>query len=129
MKSPEPVNLIAGTISVYYDNIHLKMAKLPKDCEGFNWDEGNSNKNWHLHGVTDGECEEVFFNLPLVVVSDRAHSGSEPRFLALGITEAKRRLFVSFTIRKNLIRIISSRDMTKREDRRYEEKVKRDSGI
>ena len=98
-----------------------------ENCEGFDWDEGNSNKNWHRHEVTDGECEDVFFNLPLMVASDKKHSANESRLFALGRTDAERWLFIAFTIRDNLIRVISARDMTKREERIYAEKIKRDS--
>ena len=98
-----------------------------ENCEGFDWDEGNSNKNWHLHEVTDGECEDVFFNLPLIIASDKKHSDNESRLFALGRTDADRWLFIAFTIRNKLIRVISARDMTKREERIYAEKIKRDS--
>ena len=50
------------------------MKSIVENCEGFEWDEGNSNKNFYLHGVTDGECEDVFFNLPLIIAADKAHS-------------------------------------------------------
>ncbi len=95
--------------------------------EGFAWDEGNSNKNWHLHEVTDGECEDVFFNLPLLIASDKKRSENETRFFALGRTDADRWLFIAFTMRNKLIRVISARDMTKREERIYAEKIKRDT--
>ncbi|MDQ3012573.1 MAG: BrnT family toxin [Acidobacteriota bacterium] len=98
-----------------------------EDCEGFAWDEGNSNKNWHLHEVTDGECEDVFFNLPLLIASDKKHSENEIRFFALGRTDADRWLFIAFTMRNKLIRVISARDMTKSEERIYAEKIKRDT--
>ena len=98
-----------------------------ENCEGFAWDEGNSNKNCHLHEVTDGECEDVFFNLPLIIASDKKHSDNEIRFFALGRTDADRWLFIAFTIRNKLIRVISARDMTKREERIYAEKIKRDT--
>ncbi len=98
-----------------------------ENCEGFEWDEGNSNKNWHLHGVTDGECEDVFFNLPLIIASDKNNSEIETRFFALGATDASRWLFIAFTVRNNLIRVISARDMTKSEERIYVEKIKRDT--
>ena len=100
-----------------------------EDCEGFEWDEANSNKNWHLHGVTDGECEDVFFNLPLIIASDKTHSKTETRFFALGRTDASRRLFIAFTVRNKLIRVISARDMTQNEKRKYAEKLKRDAGF
>ena len=103
------------------------MEKIIESCEGFEWDEGNVDKNWHLHGVTDGECEDVFFNLPLIIAFDKEHSEKENRFLALGRTETNRWLFVSFVVRRKLIRVISARDMTKSETRKYAEKIKRNA--
>ena len=91
------------------------------ECIGFEWDEGNVDKNWITHRVAFWEAEEVFFNEPLVVRTDAAHSASERRHLALGITDAGRRLFISFTVRNQLIRVISARDMTRKESRVYEE--------
>ena len=99
-----------------------------ENCEGFEWDEGNTDKNWHLHAVTDGECEDVFFNLPLIIASDKVHSKDEIRFFALGRTDANRRLFIAFTVRNKLIRVISAREMTHSEERKYVEKIKRDAG-
>jgi uncharacterized DUF497 family protein len=105
------------------------MARTLENCDGFDWDEGNSDKNWHLHSVTDGESEEIFFNQPLIVVSDQTQQSKESRHRALGRTDSDRKLFVAFTIRGNKIRVISARDMTASEERRYAEKVKRDPGI
>ena len=101
------------------------MNSVVENCEGFEWDGGNSNKNWHLHSFTDGECEDVFFNLPLIIVSDKKHSKSETRFFALGRTDANRWLFIVFAVRNKLIRVISARDMTKREKRKNAEKIPR----
>ena len=101
------------------------MKEIISNCKGFEWDEGNSNKNWYLHRVTDGECEDVLFNLPLVVAADAKHSNREKRFYALGRTENNRWLFIAFTVRENLIRVVSARDMTGREQRKYAEKIKR----
>jgi uncharacterized DUF497 family protein len=88
-------------------------------CIGFEWDEGNAEKNWKKHGVSQGECEETFFNTPLLVVADEAHSTAESRFYALGRTEARRPLFVVFSLRGSLIRVISARDMNKAERKEY----------
>jgi uncharacterized DUF497 family protein len=93
-------------------------------CLGFDWDENNSQKNWERHGVTPEEAEGLFFNEPLVVRSDVRHSPQEKRYQALGQTAAGRRLLVAFTLRRNLIRVISVRDMNRRElevYRRHEE--------
>jgi uncharacterized DUF497 family protein len=88
-------------------------------CTGFKWDEANADKNWIQHQVSPGECEEAFFNVPLLVVADVSHSKREQRFLALGQTDAGRRLFLAFTIRQQLVRVISARDMSRRERKEY----------
>lgn len=86
----------------------------------FEWDKGNINKNLIKHSVTNKEAEEVFNNQPLIS-EDIKHSEKELRFQALGKTDKERLLFLSFTIRKNKIRIISARDMNKKEVSKYEE--------
>lgn len=90
-----------------------------EDSVGFEWDAGNSGKNLEKHGVSDGECEEIFFNDPLLVGEDAEHSQDEPRGYVLSHTNAGRMLFVVFTIRRQLIRVISARDMTAGERKRY----------
>jgi uncharacterized DUF497 family protein len=89
--------------------------------EGFDWDEGNLLKNWEKHRVSASECEQIFFNRPLVAGLDEAHSKIKARFYALGITDNGRRLFVVFTIRRNRIRVISARDMNRRERKVFDE--------
>jgi uncharacterized DUF497 family protein len=89
-------------------------------CTGFDWDEGNVEKNWISHKVTAAECEQIFFNLPLVVADDVKHSQKESRFYALGQTDAGRLLFLIFTIRRKLIRAISARDMNRKEREVYQ---------
>lgn len=103
------------------------MASLLESCEGFEWDDGNSRKNWHLHRVTDAESEEVFSNEPIVIIRDSSHSSFESRYAVRGVTNSGRRLTVIFTIRNDLIRVISARNMTRREERIYEERIKRNS--
>jgi uncharacterized DUF497 family protein len=88
---------------------------------GFDWDEGNCTKNWTKHRVSAEECEEVFLNFPLLLFADEAHSGREERYYALGMTHSRRELFVVFTTRGDLLRVISARDMTPAEGRRYHE--------
>jgi len=90
------------------------------ECIGFDWDEGNLLKNWERHGVSAFECEQAFFNQPLIAAPDEKHSAEEPRFFALGQTDAARLLFMVFTIRGRLIRVISARDMNRRERKQYE---------
>jgi hypothetical protein len=87
---------------------------------GFEWDEGNLTKNWEKHQVSALECEQVFFNRPLIALPDERHSESEPRFYALGQTDSGRRLFIVFTARSDLIRVVSARDMSRKERKIYE---------
>lgn len=87
----------------------------------FDWDRANHDKNWLKHKVRSSECEQIFINNPLIVKEDDSHSKSEQRFQALGKTNSGRKLFVAFTIRKHFVRIISARDMSRRERRIYEE--------
>ena len=89
------------------------------DCEGFQWDDGNAQKIWSKHLVTTRECEEIFFAEPLIVAADEGHSLGEERGYALGRTDAGRLLFAAFTIRGRLIRVISARDMSRKERRTY----------
>ena len=94
------------------------MIDLP-DVNGFDWDEGNQLKNWIKHEVSASECEEVFFNLPLMLANDPKHSQDEPRYYVLGQTNNSRRLFISFTVRGNKIRVISARSMSRKERKIY----------
>jgi len=96
------------------------MQKVFKDITGFDWDDGNRDKNRLKHNVLNGECEDVFFNQPLVIVNDNKHSEHEKRYAAFGVTDGGRRLAVIFTQRGNLIRVISARDMNNKERRFYE---------
>lgn len=88
-------------------------------CSGFDWDQGNIDKNWLKHKVSPLECEQLFFNHPLVIHDDAIHSKIEKRFYGLGKTDLKRTLFIAFTIRKDLIRVISARDMSRKEREVY----------
>lgn len=92
---------------------------LPKPV-GFDWDKGNIDKNLDRHKVSYTECEEVFGNRPLKIFEDAKHSLEEKRFVAHGITNRKRKLTIIFCLRNNKIRVISARDMNKKERGEYE---------
>lgn len=89
---------------------------------GFNWDDGNSRKN-NKHSVSMAEAEQVFFNAPLLVLDDVVHSQSELRLHALGATDDGRMLHITFTLRQagQFIRVISARDMHRKERAIYEQ--------
>ena len=94
-----------------------------KQATGFNWDDGNSRKSERKHVVSQSEAEQVFFNQPLLVLEDSKHSQKESRYHALGITDDTRFLHITFTLRVSgtLIRIISARDMHRKERKIYEQ--------
>ena len=95
--------------------------KVDKGSKEFIWDRGNSDKNWVKHRVENSECEEVFFDADKVILKDALHSGEEERFILLGKTKKDRLLFIVFTEREHKIRVISARDINKRERKLYEE--------
>jgi len=90
------------------------------EVTGFDWDEGNSLKNWKKHQVKQTEAEEVFGNQPRLIFEDINHSVGEKRYLALGKTRFGRKIALFFTFRTSKIRVISARDMNKKERIRYE---------
>ena len=89
--------------------------------EAFEWDEGNSAKNWLRHEVQQAEAEQALLNTPLVVNVTRKHGAAEPRYIALGQTDAGRLLTVVFTVRDTRLRVISARAMSKPERKIYGE--------
>jgi len=96
----------------------MEIVFLP-DFECFDWDKGNIEKNWITHEVTQQEAEQVFFNSPLIAAEDPAHSHAEQRFMVLGQTDKERCLFIAFTMRDKNIRVISARDMSRKERKMY----------
>ena len=98
------------------------MDQLFEQFLGFQWDKGNFNKNLIKHNVEKWECEQIFFNEPLIILDDPRHSESEKQWAAFGKTDTGRFLVIVFTGRNYLIRVISARDMNKNERRYYDEK-------
>lgn len=94
--------------------------RVDKKVFEFEWDEGNTGKN-KKHQVEDQEAEEVFLDEGKVVLKDKIHSEQENRFILLGKTKKGRLLYIAFTIRRKKIRIISARDINKKEVYLYEE--------
>jgi len=94
--------------------------KVFKNPLAFEWDEGNKDKNFIKHKVTNEECEEVFFDSNKKIAIDILHSGEEERYILLGKTKNNRYLFLVFTIRKDMIRVVSARDLSKKERSLYE---------
>jgi len=98
---------------------------------GFDWDAGNERKNAERHQVNQAEAEQVFFNQPLLILQDRKHSQQEARYHALGQSDAARLLHITFTLRSDdtLVRIISVRDMHRKERVFYDRQSKKNTLI
>jgi uncharacterized DUF497 family protein len=90
---------------------------------GFDWDDANSRKSHEKHDVNQSEAEQIFFNEPLLMLADIKHSQKELRYHALGETNDERVLHVTYTLRdkETLIRVISARDMHRKERTVYEQ--------
>ena len=88
--------------------------------EHFEWDDGNARTN-DKPDVAASKAERVFFNQPLLMPEDANHSQGELRFHALGMTHSGRKLHITFTVRGTKIRVISARDMHRKERNIYEQ--------
>lgn len=98
-------------------------GRILKEILGFEWDKGNKIKNLTKHQVSQDECEETFFDFNRKVQKDLLHSANEERYVLLGRTKYKRLLYIVFTVKKEKVRVISARDINKRELKLYEEKT------
>src|SRR3972149_11705385 len=98
------------------------MRILGKSLE-FQWDKGNVGKNFKKHKVQDKEAEESFFDKKHRTFKDKLHSKGEERYRIVGKTKRGRLLFIVFAMRDSKIRIISARDINKKEVYLYEEKA------
>ena len=92
---------------------------------GVDWDDGNRHKSAEKHGVSPREAEEVFLDPRLLILTDDEHSGEEKRFHAYGQSATRRLLLVSLTLRRSetMVRVISARNMSRRERQRYAEEA------
>lgn len=99
-----------GVLEEFLDNL-----------EGFEWDAGNSDKNWLNHQVRQAEAEQVLLNRPVVFAPDPKHSETEARFFTLGRTDRGRYLAIVFTTRGKRVRVISARPMSRAERRAYDQ--------
>ena len=89
----------------------------------FQWDKGNISKNRKKHRVDENEAEEPFFDSKRKTFNDHVHSNKEERFRFIGKTKKGRLLFIAFTIRNKKVRVISARNINKKEVKLYEEKI------
>ena len=74
--------------------------------------------NLKKHGIDFADAVSIFDDLNAITLEDE--NEQEPRFIAIGLDCFARVLVVVFTWRMDVIRIISARKATKREERQYE---------
>lgn len=103
--------------------------KIFREPVEFEWDKGNIDKNLMDHGVSDKEAEEVFDSPSKFIFKDEKHSLVENRYMIWGVTNKTRKLAVFFTLRENKVRIISARDMNRKERRTYEKKIQSNTKV
>ena len=86
----------------------------------FQWDDNKATQNFAKHGVSFDVAKLVFKD-PFAVeqIDDREDYGEE-RFTIIGMVD-NRLMFVAYTIRNELIRIISARAAEPFEKREYHE--------
>jgi hypothetical protein len=89
----------------------------------FEWDPGKASSNALKHGVTFEEAQTVFQDDLFVTFEDPDHSQDESRFIIMGQSTKKNLLVVSYTERRNTLRLISARPATRKERRTYEEEI------
>lgn len=86
----------------------------------FEWNKGNTNKNWQKHKVSTDEAEQAFFDEDKITTDDLSHSQLEKRYILIGKTKKERLLYIVYTFRNDKIRIISARDINRKERKIYE---------
>lgn len=100
----------------------MRELQLPEPID-FEWDLYNELKIFLKHKIDKQEAEQAFFNFRLVV-PDQRHSKSEVRFGMYGKSDTGKIMFIAFTIRKKLVRVISARPANKKERQLYEKAQK-----
>lgn len=86
----------------------------------FDWDKGNKDKNLKKHGIINEDAESVFLDNRSLLAEDLEHSKFEDRFQIIGKSDHNNLLSIFFTVRSEKIRIISARNMNKKEKNIYE---------
>ncbi|MFH1859884.1 MAG: BrnT family toxin [bacterium] len=87
----------------------------------FDWNPDKAESNLRKHGVTFEEASTVFGNPLSLLMKDPYHSVEEERYVLLGMSVHQRLLVVAFAERPPLTRLISARQSTRAERRKYEE--------
>jgi uncharacterized DUF497 family protein len=87
----------------------------------FEWDDTKNGSNQTKHSVSFEEAQTVFFDESAIQFDDPDHSIEEEKFLLLGFSQQLKILVVCHCYRsdESIIRIISARRATKKEQKVY----------
>ena len=88
----------------------------------FEWDRRKARINSAKHGVSFEEAVTVFADPLARILDDPAHSAGEAREIIVGHPRRQRLLVVSFTERRDAVRIIGARRATRNERDDYQER-------
>ena len=91
----------------------------------FEWDINKAKKNLQMHRVAFNEAATIFSNGLSITIYDPDHSDREDRFMTIGTSDAGRFLIVAHTDRGDRTRIISARELTRKERKEYEKEIQR----
>ena len=86
----------------------------------FAWHPAKAESNFSKHGVSFDEAATVFDDPLSDIQPDLVHSIDEDRFIILGRSSIGNLFVVVFTEQSDIIRLISAREATPKERRRYE---------
>ena len=87
----------------------------------FEWDKSKNTKNKEKHNISFEEAIDAFYDYDSLILYDEKHSGDEDRFYQIGMIRTLKVIIVVFCIReKEIIRLISARETTKKEREKYE---------
>ncbi len=85
----------------------------------FEWDSQKALGNWHKHQVTFESACEVFFDPFLQPDKDEMIDG-ELRETFIGMTKNWQLLYIAYTLRNDVVRVISARTITRQQRKIYE---------
>ena len=91
----------------------------------FGWDIAKATANLRKHRVAFSKATTVLRNKLSITIHDSDHSFDEDRYITIGVSIANRRLMVSHTDRGDRTRIISARELTRKEREAYENEIHR----
>ncbi len=87
----------------------------------FEWNTNKAKKNIEKHGVSFDEASTVFSDPLSMTYDDPDHSYGENRYIIIGLSSNGKLLFISHVEKDGIIRIISARQLTRKERKQYEQ--------